>query len=348
MGCSSMVNLIEKYYKAWETKDLSLLQETIHKTIYGIRTYSEEKLFTNEELFKYFAISNSFVTKIIKTSLNEDEVKLILEIDDKKVVAKITFKDNKIYKVYEEIPATNRRLKCIVSYDGSAYSGYQKQPNQPTIQETLETIIQKALNLKSVVKIHSSGRTDKGVHAINQVFHFDIESTIESSRIKLILNTNLPDSIYIKHVEEVDHTFHSRYDVKEKEYVYKINIKEFDPIQRNYEWYIKNVDLNIFKEQLKDIIGTHDFTSFTKSNNNPTNIRTIFNAFIEEKDNHIFIHIKGSGFLRYMVRNIIGAIYAISNKKANYTIKELLKQKDVNLIKDKAPASGLYLFNVKY
>jgi tRNA pseudouridine38-40 synthase len=163
----------------------------------------------------------------------------------------------------------------------------------------------------------------------------------------MILNTYLPDSIYIKSTEEVDCTFHSRYDVKEKEYMYKINTIQYDPIQRNYEWFVPNLDIEKLNMDLQEIVGTHDFTSFTKTTTKST-IRTIHNVSIKVENNYLYIHIKGSGFMRYMVRNIVGVLVAINKGKLKYSIKELIEKKDVNTLNDKAPASGLYLYNVKY
>ncbi len=343
-----MINLIKKYYQAWETKDINLLKEVVHSSIYGVRTYQEDKLFTNDELYTTFNNSTINKVEVIKTDIIEDAVKLLLTINNQSVAAKIKIKDNKIYKVYEEIPNSARRIKCVCAYDGSSYSGYQKQQNASSIQETIETAITKAFKLDNQVRIHSSGRTDKGVHAINQVFHFDLDTQIKIDKIPMILNSYLPSSILIKSCDDVDHTFHSRYDVKEKEYIYKININEYNPIQRNYEWFIKDFDLHKFNEQLNKIVGEHDFTSFTKANKNHSNIRTIFKTYTDVQGNYVYVHIKGNGFLRYMVRNIVGAIIAINQGKLNYSITELLELKDVNLIKDKAPANGLYLYDVKY
>lgn len=343
-----MIDILRNYYNAWETDNFELLMKVISPTIYGIRTYQEEKLFTITELKNAFRTNNVKQVSITDYEEYQNIIKCSLIINNVQVSAKITFKDGKIYKVYEEKTSSLKRIKCIVSYDGSGYSGFQKQVNALSIQGTIETAITKAFKVKESISIYSSGRTDKGVHAINQVFHFDIETKIDPPVIAQILNTYLPSSIHIKTSVEMEHTFHSRYDVLEKEYMYKINTKMYDPIQRNYEWYIKEIDLDIFNAELRSIIGTFDFSSFTKNVPNHSNIRTIFDAYITVKDDYVYIHIKGSGFLRYMVRNIIGAIYAISINKLNYSIKELLELKDVNLIREKAPASGLYLYNVKY
>ncbi|AIO18099.1 tRNA pseudouridine synthase A [Candidatus Izimaplasma bacterium HR1] len=340
-----MIDLIKKYYQAWETSNIELLNDVIHQKIYGVRTFNEDKFFTNEELLNNFLTNTLNTIKIASYNTLNDTTILELMINQKPVIAKITTKENRIYKVYEILKTDKRRIKCICLYDGSSYSGYQKQLNAESIQGTIEATLKQIF--KEDIPIHSSGRTDKGVHALNQVFHFDINSSIKVENIKKVLNSYLPDSIYIKTTEEVDFTFHSRYDVLVKKYQYKINTGEFNPIQRNYEWTINDFDITKFNTQLQSVIGTHDFASFTKKTDQST-VRTIHNAYLEHKDNYVYINIEGNGFLRYMVRNIVGAIIAINKGKLKYSVKELLELKDVTLIKDKAPSCGLYLYNVKY
>ena len=340
-----MIDVIRKYYQAWETNNLELLKETIHPTIYGVRTVSEDVFFSNEEVLTHFPSNAVKTVEITSYNIVNNAIVCELVINQKPVIAKITLKDSKIYKVYETLKTNKRRIKCICSYDGSPYSGYQKQVNATSIQGTIETVLQEIF--KEAITIHSSGRTDKGVHAFHQVFHFDTTSSIKIENIQKVCNSYLPDSIYIKSTEEVDPTFHSRYDVVVKKYQYKINTGDFNPIQRNYEWTLNDFDRTKFEQELQSIIGTHDFASFTKKTDQST-IRTIYNATIEQKENYIYINIEGNGFLRYMVRNIVGAIIAINKGKLKHSINELLELKDITLIKDKAPANGLYLYEVTY
>lgn len=341
-----MINVIRQYYLAWETNDLELLQSVVLTPIFGVRTYLEEKLFTNEELYITFKLNKVNNVKILSYKIDKEVVTLELKIDELLVAARIMIQDKKIYKVYEIVKTNMRRFKCVCAYDGSPFSGYQKQLNASSIQETIETAIKKAFK-KEGISIYSSGRTDKGVHALHQVFHFDLDTSIATDRIKRILNTYLPDSIYIKTTEEVACTFHSRYDVKEKEYMYKINTLEYNPIQRNYEWFVPDLDVEKLNEDLREIIGTHDFTSFTKSTSKSTT-RTIYNVYIVKENEYLYIYIKGSGFMRYMVRNIIGVLVAINKGKLQYSITQLIEKRDVTTLNDKAPASGLYLNNVVY
>lgn len=340
-----MIKLIESYYRAWETNDINLLKNVVHQDLYGVRSFEEGLYFTCDELISGFEKTNIEKASIDYYKFNNDTYNLELTINEKPVLAKITIKDKRIYKVYEIVKTNKRRIKCVCSYDGFPFSGYQKQLNAKTIQGTIEDALKQIF--KEDISIHSSGRTDKGVHAYNQVFHFDIESSIKVENIKRVLNSYLPDSIYIKQTEEVDFTFHSRYDVKVKTYQYLINLEEFSPIKSNYEWTVEGLNIDMLNLELQSIVGTHDFTSFTKTNDGNT-IRTIYSAKSQIKDNHLYITIEGNGFLRYMVRNIIGALVSYNKGKLKYSIKELLEQKDVSLMKDIAPSKGLYLYDVSY
>jgi len=201
---------------------------------------------------------------------------------------------------------------------------------------------------KEEITIHSSGRTDKGVHAINQVFHFDTISKIDPKDFARVLKSYLPDSIYIKSSEKVHATFHSRYDSYSKEYTYKLNLGEYDPIQRNYEWNVTNIDINLLKKELNSIIGTHNFTSFTKTKEDKIMTRTIFDVNIEERGDYLFISIIGSGFLRYMVRYIIGTVVEISKGNINDSLLDFISYKNSSKVLWKAPSSGLYLKEVIY
>ena len=198
------------------------------------------------------------------------------------IIAKFVFKDNLIIRAYETIEKVGySRLMCTVTYDGSIYSGFQRQPGLLTVQGEIE----KGLKFltKEDITIYSSGRTDKGVHAINQTFHFDTLSKIDPINFSRVLGNFLPDSIYLKSSKLVHDTFHTRYDAYSKEYVYKINTAEYDPIQRNYEWNVKGINIELLKKELNSIIGTHDFTSFTKTKEDKLMVRTIYDTKVEEK-----------------------------------------------------------------
>ena len=146
------------------------------------------------------------------------------------------------------------RYKITFSYDGSNFNGYQVQPNLRTVQGELEKATS-YLNKQTYTPVVASGRTDKGVHALAQTAHFDLNINNTLYKIKRGLNSNLPDDIHIIDVEEVNDNFHARFSVKKKEYVYKINIGEYDPINRNYIYqYNKELDITSMNEAIKYFI----------------------------------------------------------------------------------------------
>ena len=235
------------------------------------------------------------------------------------------------------------------SYDGSCFKGYQRQPNKKTIQGEIETALT-TLNEKKVT-IHSSGRTDQGVHALNQYAHFDLEKDIKLYNLKKYLNNKLNGEIYIKEVKQVDKEFHARYNVKEKTYSYYINQGDYNPIERNYIYqYNKKLNIKEMEKATKCLLGEHNFRSFCTDEKEKDNcIRKISNITLKEKDNILQITFTGSGFLRKMIRNITGILIEIGKEKQDYTyMKEMLnKEKRLGNLKS-APSCGLYLEDVNY
>lgn len=236
------------------------------------------------------------------------------------------------------------------SYDGSNYNGYQKQKGLNTIQGKIEEALKKINNSKDT-KIHSSGRTDAHVHAINQYGHTDIDVNITEYKLKRALNSLLPDDIYVKNTLKVDNNFHARYMVLSKEYMYKLNMGEFNPIERNYVFqFCRKLNVDKMKEAINNFIGEHDFTTFSSNQDRKeNNTRTIFKAHIKQIDDYLIISFKGSGFLKYMVRIMIGALIMVGEEKINPSdIKSMIEAKDKSLVKITANPEGLYLKNVEY
>lgn len=236
------------------------------------------------------------------------------------------------------------------SYDGSNYNGYQKQKGLNTIQGKIEEALKKINNSKET-KIHSSGRTDAHVHAINQYGHTDIDVNITEYKLKCALNSLLPDDIYVKSALKVDDNFHARYMVLSKEYMYKLNMGDFNPIERNYIFqFCKKLNVDKMREAINNFIGEHDFTTFSSNQDRKeNNTRNIFKASIEQIDNYLIISFKGSGFLKYMVRIMIGALIMVGEEKIKPSdIKSMFDAKDKSLVKITANPEGLYLKNVEY
>lgn len=239
------------------------------------------------------------------------------------------------------------------AYDGSKYNGYQKQPKKKTIQGELEKAL-KQLNAGKSVALVASGRTDAGVHAYNQRAHFELQTRITPEKIKSGLNSLIPDDIYVKNVFEVDENFHARFNVKAKEYIYKINMGIYNPIEKDYIYqYNKKLDISEMERALKYLEGTHDFRSFVKIDEEKDDYtRTIVQTTLyrETKNvNQITISILGTGFMRYMVRNIVGMLIEIGEgKHKSEEIIDILKAKDRTQAGICAPACGLYLKDVYY
>lgn len=243
----------------------------------------------------------------------------------------------------------SKRFLATIQYDGSKYSGYQKQPDQETIQSCLENVL--TIINKKEVSVHGSGRTDAKVHALGQRIHFDLEVQMNCEQIKKAMNSLLPDDIYVKKVEEVESTFHARFDVQKKSYIYKINLGEYNPIEKDYVLqYNQMLNIEDMKKASTYLLGTRNFKAFTKvDEEKETYVRTIYEINFEKQDDILTIQFSGSGFLRYMIRNMVGTLIEIGEGKREVSsIQEILESENrVNAGKT-APACGLYLKEVIY
>ena len=242
------------------------------------------------------------------------------------------------------------RFLIKFSYDGTSYSGFQTQPNLDTIQERLESALQ-IINNGKKTNIVATGRTDKGVHALCQYAHADIDVDINEYKLKRAMNSNLPDDIYVIETKIVNDDFHARYNVKSKEYKYYINLGEYNPLERNYVFQY-NYTLNAEKmnEAIKVFLGTHDFRAFvTESKEKENCVRTITDAKVEQNNNKLVITFKGDGFLRYQVRNMVGILIRVGeNKISTEDVEKILESKDRTTTGKTAPPEGLYLTEVTY
>lgn len=245
------------------------------------------------------------------------------------------------------------RYLITISYDGTNFSGYQKQPKERTVQGELEKVL-KEINGGKKVDVHASGRTDAGVHALAQRVHFDLETKITSEKLSKGLNSLLPEDIFVKRVEEVSDNFHARFSAIGKEYVYKLNMGEYNPLERNYVYqHNEKLDVVEMERAMKYLEGTHNFKSFTKTDEEKDDfVRTISQTSIvrDSKDlNKIIFTFVGTGFLRYMVRNMVGTLIMVGEGKIkSEEIIEILKKEDRVYAGKTAKPEGLYLKNVFY
>ncbi|CQR48491.1 tRNA pseudouridine synthase A [Paraliobacillus sp. PM-2] len=244
------------------------------------------------------------------------------------------------------------RLLTTVSYDGTAYAGYQVQPNALTIQEKIEQALSK-IHKGQEIRIVASGRTDAGVHAVGQTFHFDTDLKIPETNWKRALNAVLPNDIYIDHVQLVPDDFHARFDVKTKKYQYYVlNNEDKDVFQRNYSYFVKeSLDIVSMQQACTMLEGEHDFTAFCAANAGVkgTKVRTIYQATCEQHKNQYIFTFEGSGFLYNMVRIIVGTLIEVGkgNRKP-MEIREILVSKDRSKAGKTAPPQGLFLTSVTY
>ena len=242
------------------------------------------------------------------------------------------------------------RVLGVCSYKGTNYYGWQKQVGFVSVQSTIEEVLSKVYD--SPITITGSGRTDAGVHALRQYFHFDTEKEKDLKQLAYALNKMLPEDIKIISFEKVADDFHARYDAKRKIYEYRIVLKNKDPFQEQLAFvYPMEFDFDLFKSGLDKFVGKHNYQDFTsKEEDEGGFVREIYKIKVDKKDNNISVVFEGNGFMRYQIRNMVGAALNIANKKEgldfiDYHLKE---DKNREIISYKAPANGLYLVDVLY
>ncbi|UHA71733.1 tRNA pseudouridine(38-40) synthase TruA [Paenibacillus sp. 481] len=251
-----------------------------------------------------------------------------------------------------------RNIGMVVSYDGTAYCGFQVQPGLNTVQGQLEKAIEKLT--KEQVSILASGRTDAGVHAYGQVFNFQTTSSIPVERWMVAMNTRLPDDIVIRSAWEASASYHARYSAKRKTYRYTILAERTpDVFQRNFEFYHpRPLDIDAMREAFNHLVGEHDFTSFTSpKSTKPSNVRTIYRAWIEHEPNadgepgrgRIHLFVTGNGFLYNMVRIIAGTLIWVGEGKFSPAdIPSILDARNRQAAGPLAVPHALTLWSVEY
>lgn len=241
-------------------------------------------------------------------------------------------------------------VKCIVAYDGSPYCGWQVQAGSSTIQETIEKALKKMH--KRDVSIVGSGRTDTGVHALGQVFHFETELNLTPFHWCAAINRLLPKSIRIQDAMVMPDGFHARFDVISKRYDYYVTSDVDNPFIQNYMGKERRqLDIKAMQESAEIFVGTHDFTSFTsnKIHAKKSRVRTVTRVEVEPMDKGLRMIFEGDGFLRYQVRMMAQTlIEAGLHHEDKVSILKMLEAKDKHACHYKAAACGLYLVKVNY
>ncbi len=240
------------------------------------------------------------------------------------------------------------RYKTTVSYDGTAYNGWQIQPSGITVQKVIQDALAKLTQQE--ITVTAAGRTDAGVHSYGQVFHFDCDRYFRD--IATSINSQLPDDIHVISCEEVSNDFHSRFAAKWKCYRYLINTGSYDPLMRNHAYQLNaRLDVERMKKAAEVFIGEHDFTSFnaTKKTEIEDQVRTVYRIDVTEDGETVCLEFYGDGFLRHMIRMMVGTLIEVG--KGNLQIEEvrnMLEVCDKNAVHYNAPACGLYLMKISY
>lgn len=243
------------------------------------------------------------------------------------------------------------KYKLTFSYDGSLFYGYAKQPNLKTVQGAIESKLSLILNTQIIIS--ASGRTDRGVHAFNQVASFECDKEItDLSRLTISLNKLFAGEIFIKDIKKVKEDFDARYSAKKKAYLYLINIGEYSPFKKNYFLQINADLLNIskMKKASKLFFGQHNFQNFcSKDNDEAGFIREIYSISFKKVNDILEVKFSGNGFMRYEVRKIMGVLIEIGKGNLNEDyIQDNLTKKERSIVPYTAAPQGLYLFRVYY
>lgn len=246
-----------------------------------------------------------------------------------------------------------RRFKMICAFDGTNYYGWQTQSGVCSVQETIELLLAKIVKATKV-NIHSSGRTDHGVHARGMVFHTDLITRMTERSLQLALNARLPEDIRILSCHVCASDFHARFSVVAKEYRYSIwNTRILPPNKRLYHAHVvQPLDLALIEKALPYLIGTHDFKAFAANPNRiiGSTVRTIFDFSVRRRGSHVVFRVKGDGFLYKMVRSLSGFLIRVgSGIEKPETAGELLLPGNIRTARvPSAPPQGLTLWQVWY
>lgn len=243
------------------------------------------------------------------------------------------------------------RYKLLIEYDGTNFVGWQRQKSGLAVQEVIEQALKTAL--REEVTLFGSGRTDTGVHALGQVAHFETNQNLNLFKIRESLNALIrPHLISIHEVTKVSDDFHARFSAIERSYTYQILNTPFPPaLLKNKAWWVRTpLDIEQMQKAADLLIGKHDFSTFRASECQAKSpIKTINSIYFEKQDDIIKMHISAKSFLHHQVRNIIGSLVLVGQKKWSINdFETAFKGKDRRLGGPTAPAEGLYFVSVQY
>lgn len=243
-----------------------------------------------------------------------------------------------------------RNIALTIAYDGTNYHGWQCQPNGITVEQVVRQALQTILDHET--KIYAAGRTDAGVHAQGQVVNFFTEKPIGLSNLARGLNSMLPTDIRVRGALEADPSFHARYSAHSKTYVYYVLNSLYDsPFYTRYAWHVpRALDVGKMDKTMKLIRGEHDFSAFKKKDEvYHSSVRNVMRARVKKKGDLVYFVIEATGFLRYMVRNIVGTCMLIGlGKITGEDFRDILASENREQAGPTAPAKGLCLQRIAY
>ena len=247
-------------------------------------------------------------------------------------------------------PTPSRNVKLVLTYDGTDFAGWQRQPNAPTVQQTLEEAIERVTGER--VNLIGAGRTDAGVHALAQVANFHTRNRLPASDLGRALNALLPPTVAVLEAREVTPDFHARYRAVGKHYRYTIHNHPVRPVlDRHLVLHVRRrLNLTRMRRAAQGLLGEHDFAAFTThARLQPSTVRRVHQLSIRRNGQRVLVDIKGSGFLYNMVRAIVGTLIEVGRGKlAAEAVAEVLASGDRRQAGPTAPAHGLCLVSVRY
>jgi tRNA pseudouridine38-40 synthase len=243
-----------------------------------------------------------------------------------------------------------RNIRATLAYDGTDFCGWQRQKGAPTVQEAIEKKLARITG--ETVSATAAGRTDAGVHATGQVINFRTRGRIPTERVAAALNSLPPYTVVARHPREVPEAFHARYDAVRRTYRYYLLRARSSPFLGRYTCpaaWLDNEGLDRMRAALPALVGEHDFSSFATASETENRVRTVYTAALREKGPLVIVTLAANGFLRGMVRAVVGTLLEIAAGKRDVTeMERILAARDRRAAGETAPARGLFLARVEY
>ena len=244
----------------------------------------------------------------------------------------------------------SRNIRLTLAYDGTNYHGWQSQPNGVTVEEILKAAAERIVDHR--IKIVAGGRTDAGVHAVGQVASFATSKAIEAENLCRGLNSLLPPDIRVRQTSDADPHFHARYSARSKVYIYCIlNQRCNSPFLARYALHVPfPIDTAAMGEAAGLLVGEHDFSAFKKKDEVYADpVREVKRARVAKRGHMVFVAVEATGFLRYMVRNIVGTLLLVGQEKIDkVAFQEILESRQRESAGPTAPPHGLFLKAIRY